>query len=277
MNDHDDHMDLQTELPAYAAGRLEDTTRERVEAHLALCDECQDLARAFKGLEAAIREGGASLFGPHPPEADLWRYAWERAGVPDPGLRNHLDTCVSCSLEVEGWKRMARRPPVSARTFWGMPAFAAAAGLVAGLGLAFLLMRAPLQLPPAPPPAGDAAIGPQLTLPPVLRGGPGRVTYAMNPDQQTVVVAWPAAIPHDARPDERCRFDIGPPGAAASWSQELPAAEIRRHLEAAEVVTFLLPAAALSSGPHEARMFGAGTQPLYEAVVDVRASGSGVQ
>jgi hypothetical protein len=101
--------------------------------------------------------------------------------------------------------------------------------------------------------------------------------YQMDEGQEAVVLAWPAAIPHDAPPEETFRFEIGPPEGPASWSHELPASDIRRHLETADVVTFLVPAAPLSPGLLEARIVrtaGTGETPLYRAFLDIRAPGS---
>ncbi|MGH9869926.1 MAG: zf-HC2 domain-containing protein [Candidatus Polarisedimenticolia bacterium] len=269
-----DHADYQIELPAYAADRLDDGGRARIEAHMAACGECREMVAAFGGLAAAIQKGGASLFGPHPTEADLRRMATSPGPV-EPGLRHHLAVCVSCSLELGGWKRVARSKAARARTSWWGVGVAAAAGVVAGLGLAILLTQTPWQGASMPGPALGATTGPQLLLPPVLRGEPGRAAYDLSPAQQTVVVSWPAAIPDDAPQDERFLFEIGRPGVPASWSLELSAAEIRRHLEATEVVTFLLPAGVLPPGRYEARVIraGAGGPPLYFAVVEVRAPG----
>jgi hypothetical protein len=69
-------------------------------------------------------------------------------------------------------------------------------------------------------------------------------------------VTWPVVIPHDAPAGASFRFEIGPPGSAASWSEDLSAREIRRHLEAAGVVTLVVPAAAFSAGLQEARVVG---------------------
>src|SRR5262245_51221219 len=100
-----DHPSYQIDLPAYAANRLDEDERARLETHLGTCAACRDLASDFQALGAAIRNGGESLFGPHPTEADLRRLAASRGAAADPGLRRHLAVCSICSLELEGWKR----------------------------------------------------------------------------------------------------------------------------------------------------------------------------
>ena len=168
------------------------------------------------------------------------------------------------------------RPAVAFfRPSWWMLASASAAALVAGIGLGMLVMRAPVSTP-RPSPAA-VAIGPQIFLPPILRGEPGRVEYELTPGQQAVVVAWPAAVPEQAGQDALFRFEIGRPGAGADWSYDMPAAGIRRHLDSAELVTLRVPATALGPGLHEARVIATGAgdgDPLYLAIVDVRAPGA---
>src|SRR5262249_13801508 len=143
-----------------------------------------------------------------------------------------------------------------------------------GIALASLLTGAPPR-PAAlfsPPRAIDA---PQLILPPHLRSEPGRIAYAIDPAQEAVVMAWPAGIPDEAPPDQVFRFEIGAPGKAADWSYEMSAAQVRHHLDVAEVVTLLVPAAVLGPGTHEARLLASsGGAPLYLAYVDVSPAGA---
>jgi len=153
---------------------------------------------------------------------------------------------------------------------------AAAAGLAAGIGLQVLLLNTP-PLPGVLSPAAGAVAGPQLFLPSILRGEPGRIAYTLEPGQQTVVTAWPAVIPEEAAPDARFRFEILGPDGATSWSGELAASEIQRHLKTTELITLLVPSTTLVPGRHEARMTAAdtpGSEPLYRATVDVRAAGT---
>jgi hypothetical protein len=266
------HEDLQLELPAYATGRLDAVTRARVEAHLTQCGECGALAATFQGLGAAIRNGGDSLFEPHPPHAELRQAA--RSGsqpVPAP-LRAHLDACESCSLELEGWKRVAARAPRPAHRGWGMVALAAAAGVVAGAGLSFLVVRGPMPARADGIAAVGHLVGPQLNLPAMLRSGVDEVVYDLAPDQAAIVTSWPVSVPDEAPGQARYRFEIGPPEGAAVWSQELTAGEIRRHVQAAELVTLLVPASALPPGTHEMRLVEAGASDahaIYRATVKV--------
>lgn len=216
------------------------------------------------------------MLGPHPPVAQVRQLALSRGASADPDIRRHIELCVSCALEVEGWRRMGRGARGAFRPSWWMVGLAAAAGLAAGIGLQVLLLNRPASPPLLPSAAADLA-GPQLFLPSVLRGEPGRIAYTLEPGQQAVVVAWPAAIPEEAGPDARFRFEIIDPNGATSWSREMAAPEIRRHLETTELVTVLVPSTALVPGRHEARMSPAdqpGAAPLYRATIDVQTGGT---
>jgi hypothetical protein len=261
------HEEFQQEIPAYAAGRLTEEVRAHVAAHLSSCDTCRDLAATFRGLGETIGASSEALFGDHPPAAALRDAALRGEAAADPEIQRHVELCVSCALEMQAWQRMPRpaqaRPPQGrVGAAWGRLGLATAAGMVMGLGLGTLVAR-----PPAAP-----VIGPQLVLQPVQRSEADQETYIMFPGQQAFVVACQVTVPRDAADSDRFRFEIGPVGGPAVWSDEVTAAEMRAHLSKSEVVTLLVPAAVLSPGRHELRLLDAGRPqpPIYRKVVQVQ-------
>jgi hypothetical protein len=61
-------------------------------------------------------------------------------------------------------------------------------------------------------------------------------------------------LPDEGSAQERWRFEIEREGGPAVWSATLTAAQVRRHLEASEVVTFPVPADALPPGSYWLRV-----------------------
>jgi hypothetical protein len=164
-----------------------------------------------------------------------------------------------------------------------MSAGAAAAGLLAGLGIAFWLLRqAPAPVAPTsgpvaePPPRETVWSGPalQLILPRALRGPSSRVTYEVGKNQQYVVVAFPTAPRAGLAGTDVYRFVASRHDGAVTWSSSLTVAEMRAHLEATEVITFVVPAAALLPGAYEFRAVapGPGNPVSYSVAVEISAS-----
>ena len=244
------HEDVQEELAAYAAGRLEGQSLRRVNDHLTECDECRDMADTFRDLATAIRAGGETLFEPHPSAAALRRHAIGGDTTELAAITRHLAACASCALEAGAWKRTGGPAALEGRgwirTGRFRPAIAAAAGLLLGLGLAaFFMSRA----------TSRTEAGPLLVLPRALRGEETVETYSMDSRQGVVVIACPAAIAKEAPPGELFRYEIRDEAGRVAWSRNMSASEIRRHLRGkAEVVTLLVPATSLGPGHHEFRL-----------------------
>src|SRR5262249_1334265 len=180
-----EHTELQTDLPAYAARRLEPEARPRIEAHLGVCEECRALVSDFEALGRAIEKAGAPLLAAHPPVAALRHHARRRGGPVDADMQRHLDLCPSRGLEAQAGQPAPLAPPAAVRAAGWAAVASAAAGLLVGTALASLLTGAPPR-PAAlfsPPRAIDA---PQLILPPHLRSEPGRIAYAIDPAQEAV-------------------------------------------------------------------------------------------
>src|SRR5262245_21666004 len=99
------HEETRLDLAAYVASRLEGSAARRVADHLKTCPDCREMAETIKELGASLREGGESLFAPHPPESALREYADRRGGADRQAIAQHLADCATCSLEVEVWGR----------------------------------------------------------------------------------------------------------------------------------------------------------------------------
>ena len=255
-----EHEDLQMNLPAYAASRLEGVAAKRMEDHLKECAGCREMAESLRGFGNALREGGAALMEPHPSEAEIRGYARDEP-VSDRGrIERHLAVCATCWLEVETWKRGSgalfdsrSKPTAGGFHRWGSVALATAAGLVIGFGIARLLEDSSAPGPSVSPTQGlqerVLSAGPLLILPRALRGEGMAVTYRIDPKQEFVVMACPVSIPDDATPDARFRYEIRGSGGRVVWALEMTAEAVREHLDStAEAVTLLAPTSVLEPG-----------------------------
>jgi anti-sigma factor RsiW len=257
-----EHEDLQMDLPAYAASRLEGAAAKRMEDHLRECASCREMAESLQEFGKAIRVDGAVLMEPHPTEAEIRSYARGEKASDRGRIERHLAVCATCTLEVETWKRGhgarsdAHSTPIAGgHQRWGSVALAAAAGLVIGFGVARLLNDA--SAPPASIRPTEGAqervlsAGPLLILPRALRGEGVAVTYRIDPKQEFVVMACPISIPDNAAPDTRFRYEIRDSGGQVVWSREMTAEAVREHLNSmAEAVTLLAPTSVLEPGEY---------------------------
>jgi hypothetical protein len=280
-----DHEVIRLDLPAYAASRLEEPTRARLEQHVRVCAECREMIETLRGLGDTLRDGGESLFAPHPNESTLREYAGLGPGTGPEGIARHLADCATCSLEVDYWTRRSRSPRMdrlfsARRSRWGAVALASAAGLAAGFLLAVLLRAG--GVPATPPPtarsATDAAtaVGRLLVLPRALRGEGATTSYDLDPNQAFVVIACPAPIPETADAGERYLYEIRNAAGETVWSRTMTAAGIRHQMTGGvDVVTLLVPLRSLAPGRYEFRLLPATgpSQPLYHAVLELTGSG----
>ena len=208
------HLQVQMELPAYAAGRLDESSRRRVAEHLAECEICRELAMNLRELAQHVKDGGEAMFEPHPSEAELREFSKKSSSAPRERIARHLTICASCALEVDAWRKMddkeiaagpAERVPRSelsgTRRPGGMRAgLAAAAGLLLGVALGYVVRERTVPQPSVEesPSQGLPSIGPQLLLPRPLRGEPMPLEYRIEPRQEAMILACPASIPESA-------------------------------------------------------------------------------
>jgi hypothetical protein len=201
----------------------------------------------------------------------LREFARGAAGKGTGAIVRHLESCVSCGLEVEALRLAAVVPKKSSI---GRMAGPLAAGVLVGVGLATF---ARMVLPPRPESgpgvqAPVATAGPMLVLPRLVRGSGEKVTYAVDRESGYVVVACPATLPEDAFPEQGFVYVMKEPDGRTVWSQTMSARSIREHLEgAAGSVILLVPASGLYPGRYEFTLGREGSreQPIYRVDVEM--------
>lgn len=228
------------------------------------------------------------MFEPHPTPAALHRYVVEGDGKEAASIRRHLETCATCQLEVEAWKRIDR-PKQPASAVGGRPSLpwmSLAAGVGALLGLLVgwrVLSTAPPVRPEVPaPPAASPAGGPARVLvapvmhilPALMRSGDVPVQpWSLDPGAPYLSVGVPISIPADIPESERYSFELQKPPGETVWRTEMGASTIREHVESAGVVSLaIVPERPLDAGRYlfrVARVGAPGAPPLYQADVHI--------
>ena len=268
------HEQLKAALPAYIVRRLEEGEMKRVDEHLEVCPECREMVATWRDWAGTLREEGESLFEPHPEPVQVRLFAHGALeGDAADQVGRHLEVCASCELEATVWRSRgrARRPepvrPASRGMAMRVAGLAAAAGLVAGLGLGWLLH----DLRPA---SAASWAGPttQILLPAVLRGSEnGQVTHTIHPDEHRVVISF---RPVDAGFQDRegvYRFEIAGKGGAV-LNLAMTGERAARHIEAASVVTFVIPADWLPPGRYECKVTAPSGTVVYQASMEIAGS-----
>ena len=249
----DRHEELQGQIAAYAAGRLEPADVAEIEAHLATCDECAEIAETWKPLALALRESGSALLESHPESSMLRAYAaGSLRGEAASGVARHLAGCGACALEVEAWAPERRKtlptPVRSTFTRFGMPA-SLAAGLVVGLGIGLTYRPAPRIDAASPAPSRSSAGAASLiALERPTRGAVKPAVFRLESGQDFAPLLVPVVVPEAAGPADRFRFAIQDENRRTVWSAELEAAVVRKQIAASGVVAFLVPASDLMPG-----------------------------
>jgi hypothetical protein len=115
----------------------------------------------------------------------------------------------------------------------------------------------------------------------VFLTGPARgvqsapVKINVRPGQPFVPLATVPALPQAAKPEDRFLFQIRDAGGKIEWELEMNASEIILDLEAAKVVTFLIPARNLPEGRHELVLLGAAgpsSEPVWRTSFQVKTA-----
>ena len=271
------HEQLQEQIPAFLAARLDPEASGQVENHLNGCEDCADLVRVGTELVRGMRDGKEEVFTPHPDVRMLRRYSLgeELDGRAD--LVRHVASCASCELEVAAWRRWGKVKATSTqeeefrraqrRRFTWKPALAA--GILLGMGLTFGLRGLAPQSVEAPAAwTGSTAL---LTLEAPYRGATPVAQIVVQPSQPYLPLVVLPELPQAAQAGDRFRFAIAAKDAGTPfWSLELSAEEVRGQLEATGVVTFLVPAGGMDAGRYDFSMQDAGGAPLVQIPFEVQ-------
>ena len=233
---HTNHEQFQQEIAGYLAGRLSDDESAELRAHIGSCEECAELVEAWAPAVAGFQFAGAEILTPHPSSVELLRYARGEEQAGEVTVR-HLETCPTCSLEVEGARAgsVVReiRPASKITRYVSM---GLAAGLLLGLGLANLVRT----------PEGRSALGPgatQLyTLDQTVRSSDDATVLDVDRDSTVLPLVLIPAIPDDASPDDSFRIELRDEDGEAAWSGRFTTGELNRYLEISGVLTLLVPA-----------------------------------
>ena len=137
-----DHETASGLLGDHARGRLDPGQRRQVEAHLATCSECRDVAALLPAVQQALQEHGPALFDAHPSPEQLGQFALasDELDAPEQSrVAAHARACPTCANEVDltrraqrtawarspqAWAHAAGRKPAAA---WLRPALAVSA------------------------------------------------------------------------------------------------------------------------------------------------------
>ncbi|MGH9867779.1 MAG: anti-sigma factor family protein [Candidatus Polarisedimenticolia bacterium] len=269
------HEQLKAALPAYIVRRLEEGEMKRLDEHLEVCQECREMVASWRDWAGTMRETGQLLFEPHPEPIHVRLFAHgalEDEDAARVGL--HLEVCASCELEATVWRSRvatASRPATVRPTPRGrvikIAGLSAAAGLVAGLGLGWVLADFRSSSPVAW--TGPTA---QIVLPGMLRNGQhDPLTHTVHADEHRVIISFPSV---DAGFKDRVgvyRFEImGGEGAVLDLA--LTGETAARHVETASVVTFDVPAASLPPGRYQCRVTDPGGTVVYQIPIEIAGS-----
>jgi hypothetical protein len=295
---NEDHDPIRALVAELDLGRLAPAQRRAAEDHLAGCAPCAEFLADVREIRQQVREGGEAMFEPHPEPAALREYARGHGG-PGSSIGRHIRICGVCRLEVETWRGRGAASPApqtqAAGRAWARLGLATAAALVVGVAVGWQchLLLGPKVTEPSPTdepartsmqPSGEVAgersggLGvpaPILhLLPGLLRGEPPSQRWTLDPGESSIGVAVPISLPASTPDTDRYRFELLVTGNTETvWSQELTAARIRQHLEAAEMVNLVVaPSRLLPAGKYEFRVVPAAateSAPIYRARIDI--------
>lgn len=199
-SDRQEHLWARRHLATAAAGLLPDADEERLQAHLAVCDDCrqswneQMLALAGEGGEADP-DGERHL-----PAAMIarWSLATQTlAGLERETVRRHLERCADCRADLEALGQRPELAPVAVThpAPWRSRSFGS--GLAWGVGVtALAAVVAGLMFSPSEPPQDNSLL--PWVAPVTLRGGdPATLELAADATGFTILAAVPRDL--DAR------------------------------------------------------------------------------
>jgi len=264
------HEQIEVEIPAYLAGRLDAGSARRVREHLDGCRECAAVAEFWSRLVTPQAFQAPEPDSEHPSCASLRAAAQGRAGH-DPGLEGHLRACPSCALEVELWRRQRSRPPRRSDQRWVQ---AAAAGLVVGLGLGALGYGLLDRGRAARFEAGATrTAAPLVVLRSPQRSDEGTAEVRIPPETRFLAIAVQPEVSGDLPSDALVRLVVRAESGSAAGSAVTTVGDLRRSLATGEgVATFVLPADGLTEGRYVLSLTAEGEpeSPIAEIPFHVR-------
>jgi hypothetical protein len=250
-----EHDEIRAAIPTWAAGRMHDpAARRRLEAHLAECTTCADVAATSRILARAIERDGAALFEAHPDTEELRRQAQgirsPASGERDREIARHVASCASCTLELGAWQAAALAgSPVRRRPLHWRDAGFAAAGLAAGLLLGLL---APGTRPARPEASVARAPVSRILLQSAVRGlgNPPEPALVLSSTEGATLFDAAFQLPAAVDRAASLRFEIREPQGRVTWAATEPVSRVAQDLARHELVGFLVPDDALSEGAH---------------------------
>ncbi len=250
------HDQIQLEIPAYIARRLDEVTSRRVEDHLAVCTEC----------EAAVIDGEAIVQGLRTDEnsndARLGHLNMEtiraagRRGLEsmDDAQREHALACVVCSHLIAVTRRRSVDRAPTPRTRWMIPlSVGGALGAVASLVVAILLGWGPDSTPGGPTRTHEPIRW--LLLESSTRGsaGPRQLSIADAPYLPVGVVISLESLHGMPDPVE---FSIDNDSGDVIWTARVERARLNQDLRSTGFISFLLPSSDYPAGRYRLRVEG---------------------
>lgn len=278
--------EIRTLLADYVGARLGPDQSRRVEQHRQTCPDCGEILEDLESMKEQIRSGGEAMFEPHPVPVILHRYALGEGGVEAPGIGRHLETCATCQLEVETWRRIGHKKlskPARSRPSLPWMSLAAGVGALFGLLVGWRLLSTPAlrtEVPvlpsasPAPPETARILAAPIIhALPGLMRSGEVSVQHwSIDREEPYLNIAVPINIPEDASGSEPFRFEILGPKGEDVWHFEMPVSRVREHMVSGVVSLAVSPTQQIEPGKYQFRAVRtaiAGAPPLYQASVDI--------
>jgi anti-sigma factor RsiW len=296
-----EHDDLQFDIPALLASRLDEPSRVRLEKHLAECASCSETVSVARGILGALEEGGEAVWEEHPSIDRILDLATDSGPVEAGRFAAHVSVCPTCTLEIDAWKAIHAKglaaPPRSSdledRRLRGAPApirsrvppalLGLAAGVLLGAALtAILIGRGGAGAPgggtgpglTSPAPWSGAPRWAQLELP--RRGGGEEKplsVVSISAEDPTVLLLVPAEFSRAGGSGGSYAFEILDAAGRAAWRTELSSDQLAARIDpASSFMALLVPTDRLRAGRYDlaVREARGGPDPLLTIPFEVR-------
>ncbi len=116
-----EHREAVVLLSDHVSGRLSPALAAEVEAHLAACVECRQVAQTVRGVQAEAGAHRGALFEPHPRADELANYALSSGSLETEMLARigaHVRACPTCARELELARQSVRSSWARAPMAW---------------------------------------------------------------------------------------------------------------------------------------------------------------